>query len=289
MTAFQQEQQLEFGAVYTATITEIRWTWKKLVCCLNESTYYICVHVWTTSDLHQNVSSSSSGISVSWWSSIPIWVPSCCITRSWITNGFVMKKDFERSKALSSYYQLWRYFPLSDQTSERSGFRSGAADSGMCQWLQLCCQPCSCDHVSRFMSPTLTTGQVLWTGPNRWPDETFQEGAAVSCRYCRQDSEWEAEHLHGTDQQPHDRRRLVTQQKRQHAPVQTDMIKWRARPPGVVPLLELNQMNMGLPVDPTEMMNIFSFFGFPLCISRRPISCPSVTEQAMNGFIFKCA
>lgn len=54
-------------------------------------------------------------------------------------------------------------------------------------------------------------GEVLWTGPNRWQNETFQEGASVSCRNCCQDAQWEAEHLHRfIKQQPHKRYRFVT-------------------------------------------------------------------------------
>lgn len=57
----------------------------------------------------------------------------------------------------------------------------------------------------------MLTGQILWTGPNRRQNETFTEGASVSRRNCRQDTEWETEHLRGFKQQPHDQHRFVTQ------------------------------------------------------------------------------
>lgn len=58
----------------------------------------------------------------------------------------------------------------------------------------------------------ILTGQVFWTRPNRRQNETFPEGAAVSCRNRRQDSKWQTEHLHGFKQQPREQHRFVTHQ-----------------------------------------------------------------------------
>lgn len=61
-----------------------------------------------------------------------------------------------------------------------------------------------------YLNCVLLTGQVFWTGPNRWPNEAFAEGAPVYRCKRRKETEWQTEHLHGFKRHADDQYRFMT-------------------------------------------------------------------------------
>lgn len=61
-----------------------------------------------------------------------------------------------------------------------------------------------------YLNCVLLTGQVFWTGPNRWQNEAFAEGAPVYRCKRRKETEWQTEHLHGFKRHADDQYRFVT-------------------------------------------------------------------------------